>query len=63
MNRIVIVCLFVFLGFLMAFAHAAPKAGAGAPAAMAASDTAGEVPLAWIARAISEMPFLLPMGR
>jgi di/tricarboxylate transporter len=63
MNRVVIICLFVLLGFLMAFAHAAPKARAGAPVAMAAADIAGDVPLAWVARAISEMPFLLPMGR
>lgn len=63
MNRVAIICLFAFLGFLMAFAHAAPKVRAEAPLAMAAADTAGEVPLAWVARAISEMPFLLPMGR
>jgi hypothetical protein len=64
MQRSVIFALFAFLGFLMAFAMQLPTArSAQPPVAVAAADQLGEVPLHWISRALSEMPFIIPPGR
>jgi hypothetical protein len=63
MNRRAIFVMFAFLGFAIAFAAAMPAARSGTPAPVAAPATTFEVPLAWIAEALAQMPFILPVSR
>jgi hypothetical protein len=61
-RRIALVALLAWLGVLLGFLSASPDARAGIR-----RDPPGaiehEVPLAWIAQALSEMPFLIPPAR
>ncbi|WP_270937538.1 hypothetical protein [Falsiroseomonas oryzae] len=61
MRRSAAIVLFAFLGFLFAFAGALPAARSGMPPAPAPAGH--DVPLEWVARALAEMPFIIPGGR
>ena len=61
MKRIAIFLLFAVLGFMLAVAGDAAPVLPGPPPAPAATEF--EVPLSWIAEALSGMPFVLPAGR
>jgi hypothetical protein len=66
MNRTAVFVMFAFIGCVIAFASALPAARSARSATaidLVAADRSGEVPLHWVARAVSEMPFLLPGGR
>jgi hypothetical protein len=61
MNRKVVFVLFTFLGLLFGLVAALPDARS---AEMPAKPAPGfEVPLAWMAEALAQMPFVLPPVR
>ncbi|WP_372620531.1 hypothetical protein [Falsiroseomonas sp.] len=62
MNRKVVFVLFAFLGCLFALVAALPSARSGELAA-APPTPDFQVPLAWMAEALAQMPFILPPGR
>jgi hypothetical protein len=61
-RRIALVVLMAWLGFLLAFAFTLPDARAGIRREPPGATEHG-VPLAWIAEALAQMPFLIPAAR
>jgi hypothetical protein len=61
-RRIAFIALAVWLGFLLAFALGLPDARAGIRREPPRAHD-HQVPLEWIAEALSQMPFIIPHAR